>query len=547
MKEVFLLTKVLTKSSNNGIKQGNEKKSKAISRILLILFAYLYLGIFMGIASNLAISALMTVGMENIFIYLAFFMFCVFIIVQTIISSINILYFSKDLEFLMPLPIKPIKIIMAKINCLIINAYLVSATLIAPVLIVYGFLKKLTLGYYITSLITLLVFPIIPILITVLLVTIIMRPMKKIISKDVLQYISFIFTFILIIGIQKISNMTETTTVNEVTETLISINNMIRNNINIFFNVDFASNAVINFNSIYGIGQLGLFVCLSFVAYYLVSKLISRTYLKTVTTVSTTKNKIEKVEDSNYKECDVKTSYVKKEFANLFRNPIFFIQCIFFGVVFPVMFLFIGIANMNSSGVDPELFLSDVNNIINSSSGIIGIMFLFLFCFLFNYVSVTAISREGNEATFAKYIPIPLEKQIKFKALPGIIVNDIIMFAIIIGACLIVKSISIITIISALFLGMLLNRFNNILFVIVDLKNPKLKWISEYTVVKQNINMIYQMLIYSAEMVVLGLLITKLIDLNIFIILSTIVLILMNIGINMYIKKKQKILYEKIV
>ena len=518
MKEVFLLTKVLTKSSNNGIKQGNEKKSKAISRILLILFAYLYLGIFMGIASNLAISALMTVGMENIFIYLAFFMFCVFIIVQTIISSINILYFSKDLEFLMPLPIKPIKIIMAKINCLIINAYLVSATLIVPILIVYGFLKQLTFGYYITSLITLLVFPIIPILITVLLVTIIMRPMKKIISKDVLQYISFIFTFILIIGIQKISNMTETTTVNEVTETLISINNMIRNNINIFFNVDFASNAVINFNSIYGIGQLGLFVCLSFVAYYLVSKLISRTYLKTVTTVSTTKNKIEKVEDSDYKECDVKTSYVKKEFTNLFRNPIFFIQCIFFGVVFPVMFLFIGIANMNSSGVDPELFLSDDNNIINSSSGIIGIMFLFLFCFLFNYVSVTAISREGNEATFAKYIPIPLEKQIKFKALPGIIVNDIIMFAIIIGACLIVKSISIITIISALFLGMLLNKFNNILFVIVDLKNPKLKWISEYTVVKQNINMIYQMLIYSAEMVVLGLLITKLIDLNILII-----------------------------
>ena len=547
MKEVFLLTKVLTKSSSNGIKQGNEKKSKAISRILLILFAYLYLGIFMGIASNLAISALMTVGMENIFIYLAFFMFCIFIIVQTIISSINILYFSKDLEFLMPLPIKPIKIIMAKINCLIINAYLVSATLIVPVLIVYGFLKQLTFGYYITSLITLLVFPIIPILITVLLVTIIMRPMKKVISKDILQYISFIFTFIFIIAIQKISSMTETTTVNEVTETLISINNMIRNNINIFFNVDFACNAVINFNSIYGVGQLVLFACISLAAYYLVSKLISRAYLKTVTTVSITKNKVEKVEDFNYKEYDVKTSYVKKEFTNLFRNPIFFIQCIFFGVVFPVMFLFIGIANMNSSGVDPELFLSDVNNIINSSSGIIGIMFLFLFCFLFNYVSVTAISREGNEATFAKYIPIPLEKQIKFKALPGIIVNDIIMFVIVIGAYLIVKSMSVITIMGALFLGMLLNRFNNILFVIVDLKNPKLKWISEYTVVKQNINMIYQMLIYSAEMVVLGLLITKLIDLNIFIILSTIVLILMNIGINMYIKKKQKILYEKIV
>lgn len=547
MKEVFLLTKVLTKSSSNGIKQGNEKKSKAISRILLILFAYLYLGIFMGIASNLAISALMTVGMENIFIYLAFFMFCIFIIVQTIISSINILYFSKDLEFLMPLPIKPIKIIMAKINCLIINAYLVSATLIVPVLIVYGFLKQLTFGYYITSLITLLVFPIIPILITVLLVTIIMRPMKKVISKDILQYISFIFTFIFIIAIQKISSMTETTTVNEVTETLISINNMIRNNINIFFNVDFACNAVINFNSIYGVGQLVLFACISLAAYYLVSKLISRAYLKTVTTVSITKNKVEKVEDFNYKEYDVKTSYVKKEFANLFRNPIFFIQCVFFGVVFPVMFLFIGIANMNSSGVDPELFLSDVNNIINSSSGIIGIMFLFLFCFLFNYVSVTAISREGNEATFAKYIPIPLEKQIKFKALPGIIVNDIIMFVIVIGAYLIVKSMSVITIMGALFLGMLLNRFNNILFVIVDLKNPKLKWISEYTVVKQNINMIYQMLIYSAEMVVLGLLITKLIDLNIFIILSTLVLILMNVGINIYIKKKQKILYEKIV
>lgn len=547
MKDVFLLTNILTKSSNNSIKQNNENRSKSISRILLILIAYLYLGIVMGVVSNIAISSLMTIGMENIFIYLIFCLFYMFIMMQTIISSINVLYFSKDLEFLMPLPIKPVKIIMAKINYMLINTYLVSLTLVVPGLIVFGYLKNLALGYYLMSLVNVIFFPVIPILIIVFIVTVIMKPLKKIISREMLQYISFIFTFILIIAVQKVSNITETSTTNQIAESLIGLNNMIKSNVNIFFNVDFVYNSIINFNNLYGVCQLGTFIVLTVFVYYFGCKIISRTYSKTITTASTTKKKIDKVQDSDYIESSVNVSYTKKEFSNLFRNPIFFIQCVFFGIIFPIMFLMIGITNMNTSGVDPELFLSDVSNVINSTNGIVAILFLFVFCFLFNYVSVTAVSREGHEYTFTKYIPIPLDKQIKLKATPGIIVNNLIMIAIVIGLFLVVRTVTLTTIILALTLGVLLNRFNNILLVIIDLKNPKLKWISEYAVVKQNINMIYQMLIYSVEMAVLGVLLTKMIDLKIFVAISALCLISINVIIDKYIKIKQNKLFKKIV
>ena len=42
---------------------------------------------------------------------------------------------------------------------------------------------------------------------------------------------------------------------------------------------------------------------------------------------------------------------------------------------------------------------------------------------MFNFMSITAVSRDGKDALFMKYIPIELSKQYKYKAIPGIIVN----------------------------------------------------------------------------------------------------------------------------
>ena len=42
---------------------------------------------------------------------------------------------------------------------------------------------------------------------------------------------------------------------------------------------------------------------------------------------------------------------------------------------------------------------------------------------MFIYISITAISREGENAVFMKYIPVSLYKQYIYKCIPNIIMN----------------------------------------------------------------------------------------------------------------------------
>ena len=73
-----------------------------------------------GYGSREIVSALVIFKMEFYFIKLALIGMFSFYIMQTIVAGLNVLFFSKDIETLLPLPIKPYKIVMAKMNTLII-------------------------------------------------------------------------------------------------------------------------------------------------------------------------------------------------------------------------------------------------------------------------------------------------------------------------------------------------------------------------------------------------------------------------------------------
>ena len=44
---------------------------------------------------------------------------------------------------------------------------------------------------------------------------------------------------------------------------------------------------------------------------------------------------------------------------------------------------------------------------------------------MFVYISATAISRDGQNAVFMKYIPVPLMKQIDYKVVPNIVMTTL--------------------------------------------------------------------------------------------------------------------------
>ena len=125
MKKVMELTKIFLKNSlsNMDAQMGISTKSK--SRFLLYGLLFLYFaGLIIYLSYNL-LDGLIQIQQEEIFIGMILFMIFGFAIVQTIFSSINVLYFTKDSEYLLPLPLKPYQIILARTNVMLVSEYLI--------------------------------------------------------------------------------------------------------------------------------------------------------------------------------------------------------------------------------------------------------------------------------------------------------------------------------------------------------------------------------------------------------------------------------------
>ena len=185
--KVISLTNVILKNSFQNMetaKSANENK-KSKSMVVLYVFVFIYLAGIMGVFSNGLIKELMAINQEQMFLGLILLAIALFVLIQSIFSAINILYYSKDNEYILPLPIKPSQIVASKTNVLLITEYFIVAIIGLIPLIIYGILTSASVLYYIAMLIVILAFPIIPTLISSLLVLIIMTKMKTLLTLGV--------------------------------------------------------------------------------------------------------------------------------------------------------------------------------------------------------------------------------------------------------------------------------------------------------------------------------------------------------------------------
>ncbi len=551
MKDIILLTKILFKSSLNKNKK-NGKEGHSLGKIVLFTVLYAYLAGIVGYISYEAISSLMEINQEAVFFNICFVGMIGMTIIQTVFNSLNILFFSKDIEYLMPLPISPIKIIMAKFNCLIISSYIINAIVVLPVLVVYAVLLKLGIAFYIVGLLVLLLFPIMPVILTSIIVTIIMKFTNIIRNKDMVQYLTVFITLIFVIGIQIFSSSgsSDTMTNEELANMLIETNGLVELYSDYFITLKPINNALLNYNNFSGIINLLILFLESGVVYIVGGIITAKMYINAVTSLTTQgikkSRKISK--DKDYKEKTLLKSYVKKEFINLTRNPIFFMQCMLPSILFPILFSFPIFVSLKEGGEEGMLGIQNmISQNIETSRGIIVSLAVIAFCFMFNFIAVTSVSRDRNNSVFMKYIPVNLEKQCLYKTIPGMTLNMIPLIYFLVVIKIIVPIISIKIVLYILLTSILMNIFDNYCFIIVDLTNPKLEWITEYAVVKQNVNMFFQFVIILLQFGIIGLIALKITNIEILVAIISLIYILGMYLIRKYVTKNQVKLFSKIV
>lgn len=195
-----ILTSVIFKNSKRKDSKNKSTKREGMLSALSFGIVFVFLAILMALTSFYVTIKMaefeQTYAFVNILLLMNFFL----LFAKSIFESLNVLYFSKDLKVLLRMPIKSKDILNAKLLNMIVSEYEMEIIMLAIPMIVYGIYTNVNIIFYLYMVIILLILPVIPILITSLVISIIMRFTNSIKNKSKVMYITII-TAIFLIGI----------------------------------------------------------------------------------------------------------------------------------------------------------------------------------------------------------------------------------------------------------------------------------------------------------------------------------------------------------
>ena len=534
MNKAIKLTKIFLKNSfsNMDARMGISTKSKSKTLIYAILFLY-FAGLIILFGYNL-LDGLIAIHQETIFVGMILFMIFGFAVVQTIFSSINILYFTKDSEYLLPLPLKPYQIILARTNVMLIAEYAIIFLIGFIPLVMYGILTGAGILYYVTIILAVVLVPILPVLLISMLIMFIMSFAKLTKNRNRFQLFATLLVFAIIIAISiSTSGMKQDLTNEELAQMVVKANGMIELVKGYVPTVDYLMEALTT-NSVFTtiievLKTLGITI-IGFIAYILISQKIYFKGLVGNLFGGGASNSNRKINQKEYKNSKLYKSYVGKEFKNMARNPVFLMQCLIPAILIPIIMVVVVYTGLNSDGMGLEQITQMVQQMPT------------------NTFSITAISRDGENAVFMKYIPVSLYKQYMYKIIPNIIMN-IVTIIITLGMAEYILHLPITTLIALFVVATIMGILQSIAMIIVDLKRPKLNWDSEYAVAKQNLNLVFPVLLAMLNIAIMVGAVFLLKDINVYLGMGLlgILYIVATVVINKYLYNKQYELADKII
>ena len=553
MKKVIKLTKIFLKNSfsNMDAQMGVSAKSKSKFLLYGLLFLY-FAGLIIFLSYNL-LDGLIQIQQEEIFIGMILFMIFGLAIVQTIFSSINVLYFTKDSEYLLPLPLKPYQIILARTNVMLISEYLIIFLVGCIPLIMYGILTGAGIVYYITMLLAVILVPILPVLLISIIVMGIMSFAKLTKNRNKFQLLATALLLVIVVALSiSTSSMQDDLTNEEMAQMLVEANGTIEMIKGYIPTVDYLIEALTTNNlvtTVIEVLKTIAITAISFVVYMLISQKI---YFKGLVgnlfgggTARTKKG----IKQKEYKNSKLYKSYVGKEFKSLARNPVFLMQCLIPAILIPIIMVIITYTVISSDGMGFEQINQMVGQMPTNTFMIACIILgVIQFFTMFIYIAITAVSRDGENAVFMKYIPVPLYKQYIYKIIPNIIMY-MVSIAITLGIAEYILHLPIITLILLFVVATIMGGLQSILMIIIDLKRPKLNWDSEYAVAKQNLNLIFPMLFSMLNIGIMIGAVALLKNINVYLGLGIVgvLYIVATVVINKYLYNNQNKLADKII
>ena len=476
MKKLYSLIKACMTTDMNIFKIKQKKDNKKSNIILPIVLSMCFFMTIFSYADDM-LKRMIPLHLESLVLSTFILGITIFIIVEGIYKTSSLIFNCKDDQLLLSLPIKRSTIIFIRIFKFYVFELMFNSLLLLPLIVAYiKWVKNLNWTFFLTNIIMLFTLPIIPIIISCIIGTLIAITSSKFKYKNLVQ---ILVSIVFILGIFYLSFNTENI-INYLIKHSTSINDLITK---IYYPAGVYVNLISNFNII----DLLIYLIINTILFSITIFIISKIYFKINSQLKNiTTNKV-KLTNLKIEAKSINMSLIKKELNTFFKTPVFIINA-GFGLV---LFIFAAIIiKYKFNSIIP--LLTDKNGINISKEVIMNNLSIFILILISSTAYMTSItnsviSLEGRNINILKTLPIKSKTILMSKVYsalfittPVLFIGDIILF--------IEFKVSIIESILILILSILIPLVSHFIGIIINLRYPKLEFENSAEVVKQSIS-----------------------------------------------------------
>lgn len=494
MRKYLSLTRVLLKNSMGLMSDGKSKKTLNVILYGVLALCMIPLSFTLYMMFDTAIVQLQALQQEGAVLALGFHLSSLVTFLFSIFLIPSIFYFSKDSETLLSLPLPPQTILSAKFSVCLAYEYAFTLIVLAPLFIAYASNTVIGIPYVLLALVIFITLPIYPLVLSSIITMLLMRFVPFFKNRDRFNMIAGILSIVLAFSFSFAMN---SGTISEDPNALITMlvaghNSMISLFSKIFPAIPFAAEALIGSDVV----QLALYILITCAALAVLVILGKWLYFKGAIGFSETKSSRKELSAKEFarvsRHSKVRT-YLIKELRLLVRTPVYALNCIGMCLLMPIMLLVIFMS------ADADVLLQQLPDITPYLDGmlpyavLVGMASGFLFSNL-NMISSTAISREGSNLSFMKYIPMSLKQQLQAKVVSGILMSVISMLLTLLCVYFLLPIFPLTWYFAAAAASLITIVLGNYASLALDILHPKLVWEQEAAAVKQNMSGIVSML-----------------------------------------------------
>lgn len=418
---------------------------------------------------------------------------------------ISAFYFSRDLEMLIPLPLRPYEVMLSKFAVIVINEYLTVMAVVLPVVITFGVLAKGGAGYWVNAVLVYAALPIIPLAIVSVLVVAMMRFINVSRKKDILilagSILLIVASLALQVGLRRSQGQGPNASAQAVTAFFTSPDSLLNRFGSKFPPSIWAAKAVAGGFSGKGLANLALLLGTSLALFAVIIVLAEKLFYRGLVGLSETTGKKRRLTRD---EMSRRVSSGRRAGAAVFgrewrimnRTPIFLLNGVLVVVIVPVIFVLMATMGSGKGGGGGGSDLSAMLKTMTSANPLYAILAAALFmtiCGSLNGTSSSTFSREGAQFWLSRVIPVAPREQAAAKFLHSYLIAMLgVVTASVVAA--IVLHLRAVHLAAAAGLALVAGVLLTAVGMIIDLARPLLDWTNPQKAIKQNLNVLLAML-----------------------------------------------------